>query len=84
MISAPETARFRRFLAVHEVRTISFEDASVSYCVCGHGARTILTFAGGWGGIEALYDTILGIEERNRMVVVDITPFDDPNPMILS
>jgi len=80
-VSASEIARFRRVLATHEVREVSIEEASLSYCVCGGGARAILTFAGGWAGIEALYDTILGLEERNRMVVVDITPFDDPSQM---
>jgi pimeloyl-ACP methyl ester carboxylesterase len=80
-VSASETARFRRFLATHTVQALSIDDVSVSYCVCGGGSRTILTFAGVLGGIEVLYETILGFEERNRMVIIDITPFDDPDRM---
>ena len=80
-VSASETARFKKFLATHTIHIISIDDASAYYCICGEGARTILTFAGGLGGIEMLYDIVLGFEELNRMVVVDITPFDDPNEM---
>ncbi len=80
-VSRTELERFREFLATHSTSKIEVEGVSVSYCVCGHGDATILTFAGGWGGIELLYETILGFEGRNRMVVIDITPFDDPEQM---
>ena len=78
--SPTEFARFREFLASHEEQ-ISLDGLEIPYCVCGQGARTILTFAGGWGGIELAYETILGFEGRNRMVVVDISAFDDPDEM---
>jgi pimeloyl-ACP methyl ester carboxylesterase len=80
-VSASETARFVKFLATHTVQIVSVDDASMSYCICGEGAQTILTFAGGLGGIEVLYETILGFEERNRIIVVDISPFDDPDDL---
>ncbi len=80
-VSASETARFRDFLAAHTVQVVPVDGTPVSFCVCGTGAQTILTFAGGWGGIELLYETILGFEEQNRMVIVDITPFADPDSM---
>jgi pimeloyl-ACP methyl ester carboxylesterase len=40
-----------------------------------------LTFAGGWGGPELLFDTILGFEEDHRVVVVDVSPFADLDEM---
>jgi pimeloyl-ACP methyl ester carboxylesterase len=77
-----EFARFHDFLDTHVEKTLSWGDSEIPYCVCGRGARTILTLAGGWGGIEMLHETILGFEERNRMVIVDISAFDDPDEMI--
>ena len=79
--SPAEFARFRDFLATHAEQTKSQDGLSIPYCVCGQGARTILIFAGGWGGIEMAYETILGFEDRNRMVIVDISAFDDPDEM---
>ncbi len=80
--SPTEFARFHDFLDTHVEQTRSRGGLEIPYCVCGRGARTILTLAGGWGGIEMLYETILGFEERNRMVIVDISAFDDPDEMI--
>jgi len=80
-VSQYELARFRGFLATHSTSEIVVEGTPVSYCVCGCGDTTILTFAGGWGGIEIVYETILGFEDHNRMVVIDITPFDNPSSM---
>ena len=76
-----EFARFREFLASHEEQTVSLNGHEIPYCICGQGARTILTFAGGWGGIEMVYEIILRFEGRNRVVVVDISAFDDPDEM---
>lgn len=76
-----EFARFRDFLASHVEQTVSLDGREIPYCVCGQGARTILTFAGGWGGIEMVYETILRFEGCNRVVVVDISAFDDPDEM---
>jgi pimeloyl-ACP methyl ester carboxylesterase len=76
-----EFARFREFLASHVEQTASLNGREIPYCICGRGARTILTFAGGWGGIELVYETILGFEGRNRVVVVDISGFDHPDEM---
>ena len=60
--SPAEFARFRDFLETHVEMTLSWGNSEIPYCVCGRGARTILTLAGGWGGIEMLYETILGFE----------------------
>ena len=79
--SPTEFARFRHFLVTHEEQTISHDGVDIPYCVCGQGVRTVLTLAGGWGGIELAYETILGFEERSRIVVVDISGFDDPDKM---
>jgi len=79
--SPAEFARFSGFLDTHAERTLSHGGVEIPFCVCGRGARTILTLAGGWGGIEMLYETILGFEEHNRMVIVDISVFEDPTEM---
>jgi pimeloyl-ACP methyl ester carboxylesterase len=79
--SPAEYARFQGFLETHRVQVLSWGGVEIPFCVCGRGDRTILSLAGGWGGIEILYETILGFEEHNRMVIVDISPFDDPAEM---
>ncbi len=76
-----ELARFQDFLAGHDERVLAVDSLEIPYCVCGEGERCLLTFAGGWGGIEILYETILGFEAASRMVVVDITPFRDPESL---
>lgn len=79
--SPAEFARFQGFLDTHLEQILTWRAVEIPFCVCGRGARTILTLAGGWGGIEMLYETILGFEGHNRMVIVDISPFDDPAEM---
>jgi len=74
-------ARFRSFLDTHQERRAELGGKTVSYYSCGHGQRTLLTFAGGWGGIELAYETVLGFEGRNRVVVVDVSAYDDPDEM---
>ena len=76
-----EFSRFRRFLDTHVEQVLAWRGVKIPFCVCGRGNRTLLILAGGWGGIEMLYETILGFEERNRMVIVDISPFDEPVEM---
>jgi hypothetical protein len=54
-----EYARFRSFLDTHQERRAELGGKTVSYYSCGQGQRTLLTFAGGWGGIELAYETVL-------------------------
>ncbi len=77
----PEVERFKDFLNSHDMKNININGKSVSYYCCGNGNRTILTFAGGWGGPELMYDTILGFEKKNRIVVVDISAFNEAEEM---
>jgi pimeloyl-ACP methyl ester carboxylesterase len=79
--SPAEYERFRAFLGSHEERRLETEGRALSYYACGRGRATLLTFAGGWGGVELAYETVLGFEARNRVVVIDVSPFDDPEDM---
>jgi pimeloyl-ACP methyl ester carboxylesterase len=76
-----EYARYREFLVAHTERTIASGGAAVPFCVCGDGPRTILTLAGGFGGVDLIYDLIAGLETRHRVAVVDISAFDEPDAM---
>ena len=76
-----EYARYHEFLATHTERTADSSGQPVPYCVCGDGPRTMLSLAGGFGGVELLYDVVTGLESRNRVVVVDISAFGDPDAM---
>jgi len=76
-----EYARFQNFLAGHDERLLAVDGLEIPYCVCGNGEQCLLTFAGGWGGIEILYETILDFEAAHRIIVVDITPFRDPESL---
>jgi pimeloyl-ACP methyl ester carboxylesterase len=80
-VSKRELGRFRDFLASHKKRSIEFLGKAIPYYSCGAGDKVILTFAGGWGGVELAYETVLGFEDRNRVVVVDISAFDEPDEM---
>jgi pimeloyl-ACP methyl ester carboxylesterase len=76
-----EAERFRSFLETHVERSLSLGGKAVPYMVCGSGTETLLTFAGGWGGVDLAYDLILGLEGRNRVAVIDISVFDDPDEL---
>jgi len=76
-----ELLRFKAFLEDHTLREFEGPEGAVSYYVCGEGPRTLMTFAGGWGGPQLLYDMILGFEGRNRVIVIDISTFNDPDAM---
>jgi len=80
-ISSTEHARLVGFLSSHELRRFQVGDRELEYYLCGGGDRTVLVFAGGWGGPQMLYDTVLGLEDRCRVVVVDVSPFTDPDRM---
>ncbi|OGD27046.1 MAG: hypothetical protein A2Y56_02345 [Candidatus Aminicenantes bacterium RBG_13_63_10] len=80
-ISGTETARFRSFLESHPGKKVEINGKTIPYLACGSGRRTLLTFAGGWGGVELSYDFVLGFEDRNRVIVVDVSAFDDPAEM---
>ncbi len=79
--SEKEAARFRSFLETHVEKRVELGGKEIPYIACGTGKRTLLTFAGGWGGVELAYDFVLGFEGRNRVIVVDISAFDDPEEM---
>lgn len=80
-VSPAEFERFRGFLSSHPKLRLEEAGKTIPYYACGAGRRTLLTFAGGWGGVELAYETVLGFERRNRVVVVDISAFDDPDDM---
>jgi len=80
-VSPAESERFQAFLKSHQERRLETEGKVLPYYACGTGRATLLTFAGGWGGIELAYETVLGFERRNQVVVVDVSAFDDPEDM---
>jgi pimeloyl-ACP methyl ester carboxylesterase len=80
-VSPAEFERFQAFLQSHQEKRLETEGKALPYYACGTGQRVLLTFAGGWGGIELAYETILGFERRNRVVVVDVSAFDDPEDL---
>jgi pimeloyl-ACP methyl ester carboxylesterase len=80
-ISTREFTRLADFLSAHELRRFRAGGHELDYYLCGTGERTVLIHAGGWGGPQMLYDTIIGLEERFRVVVIDVSPFDDPDTM---
>ncbi len=82
-ISPSEAVRFRSFLASHRGMTVDVNGKTIPYISCGSGKRTVLTFAGGWGGTELVYDFVLAFEGRNRVLVADISAFGDPDEMAL-
>jgi pimeloyl-ACP methyl ester carboxylesterase len=80
-VSRREFERYRDFLSSHRKRLTEFRGKEIPYYSCGAGERVLLMFAGGWGGIELAYESILGFEGGNRVLVVDISGFDDPDEM---
>jgi pimeloyl-ACP methyl ester carboxylesterase len=80
-ISHAERARLVGFLDSHELQRFTVGDRDIDYYRCGSGDGTILIFAGGWGGPQLVYDTVLGLEEDHQVVVIDVSPFDDPDRM---
>src|SRR4030042_3813260 len=80
-VSPAEFERFEAFLKSHQERRLEEGGKVIPYYSCGMGRMALLTFAGGWGGIELAYETILGFDRGNRVVVVDVSAFDDPDDM---
>jgi len=80
-ISSHEFQRFSQFLDSHSTKTFEAPDGPVTYSVSGAGEPPVLMFAGGWGGPELGYETILGIEGRNRVIVIDIGTINTPKMM---
>ena len=80
-VSEKELKRFKVFLESHTMKEYSSSNGAIPYYLCGEGSQTIMTFAGGWGGPQLIYDTILGFENKNRMIVIDISLFDNPDAM---
>jgi len=77
-VSESEFARFQAFLASHETTEIEVDGRSIEYSISGEGARCALLLAGGWGGPELAYESILGLEDMCRVLVVDVSGFGDP------
>ena len=80
-ISESELKRFLDYAESHPTNEIQVDGLTIPYAVSGEGLRTILTFSGGWGGLELAYETVLGFETKNRIVVIDVSAFDDPDIM---
>ncbi|MBN1273372.1 MAG: alpha/beta hydrolase [Candidatus Aminicenantes bacterium] len=80
-LEGPELERLKDFLAGHKLKSLEFEGREIDYLICGEGPQTLLSFAGGWGPPQLLYETILSFEETSRVVVVDISPFREPDIM---
>lgn len=76
-ISKKELTRFLDFFESHSLKQIEYSGKKIEYMICGQGPKVLLTFAGGWGPPHILYDTILGFEKTNRMLIIDISPFAD-------
>ena len=76
-----ELERFKDFLNSHTLKQAHHKGQTLDYYCCGKGKKTILTLAGGWGGPELLYDTILGFEKQNTLLAVDISCYADPDLM---
>ncbi|MFA9452822.1 MAG: alpha/beta fold hydrolase [Candidatus Aminicenantaceae bacterium] len=76
-----ELDRFKAFLDSHTLTEFAGSKGAVPYYMCGEGPKTLMTFAGGWGGPQLLYDTILGFEGGNRVIVIDISTFNEPDAM---
>jgi len=74
-----EGERFEDFLRTHEEEAVSIEGRRVAYSASGRGPGVLLTFAGGWGGIPLIWETILAFEGTARVVAVDASPFGDPD-----
>ena len=77
-VSRMETERFRQFLRNHPIRETPFGEGDVSFYVGGKGAPTVLIYAGGWGGPELGYETILALEDRHQVIIIDVGDIDQP------
>jgi len=80
-VSDTEYQRFKAFLEAHTMKYLEWHNVTIPYYHCGEGPRTILIFAGGWGGPQLVFETILGFERRNRMLVIDVSDFDNPEDL---
>jgi len=80
-ISQSELIRFQQFIETYPLKNISWNNKVIPYCLCGNGNRTILTFAGGWGGPELLYNTVLYFEKKCKILIVDVSFFDNPEDL---
>lgn len=47
------------------------KEREVAFCLSGAGEPAVLIFAGGWGGPELSYETILALEDKHRVIVID-------------
>lgn len=73
--------RFDSLLRTHDEKALSVGGRTVKYSVSGSGPGTLLTFAGGWGGISSIWETITAFEGTTRVVAVDSSAFDNPDAL---
>ncbi len=76
-VSHAELKKLQEFLATHKTKQINVKGKSIKYYSCGIGEQTILIFSGGHSGLEIVYETVLGFENDYRIVVVDISLFNN-------
>ncbi len=67
--------RFRSFLRRHTLERIKLEGTEASYCICGRGARTLLTFCGVHSTPCTAWETIESYEKDHRVLVLDVSGF---------
>jgi len=77
-ISKVETERFREFIHTHPIQEITVGERNVTFCISGKGDPAVLIFTGAWGGPELAYETILALEDRHRVIVIDVGSIDHP------
>jgi len=80
-ISRTETERYAAFLRGHPIQTIRIKERDVAYCLSGTGEPAVLIFAGGWGGPDLSYETILALENRHRVIVIDTDSISRPSEL---
>ncbi len=57
-VPAAHLDRFRSFLRTQSLERVKLDRTEVSYCACGRGARTLLTFCGGHSTPYTAWETI--------------------------
>ena len=74
-VPAAHLDRFRNFLRTHSLERLKLDCREVTYCACGRGAQTLLTFCGGHSVPYSAWDTIETYENDYRVVVLDVSGF---------
>jgi pimeloyl-ACP methyl ester carboxylesterase len=80
-ISRTEAESYAAFLHGHPIQTIRIKERDVAFCLSGKGEPAVLIFAGGWGGPELSYETILALEDGHRVIVIDTDSISRPSEL---